>query len=232
MVARKLFAPGDKMSDVIQSNYRLLPLLSRFDLTLGVGEKTVRQVCEEKNVDCPLVLTVFNIYTHPDYLPETQQVIGLDIPQLLHYLLASHRYFRQDRIPHIRTHLKTILGQRPDVEARAILGFFDQYADEVAHHLDYEEETVFPYIRDLFRGEKTAHYDISVFEKNHTNIEEKLSDLSNIIVKYLPSSGQGYEENEVLFDIYLLGEDIARHSLIEDKILVPLTEELEKRTKA
>ena len=110
-----------------------------------------------------------------------------------------------------------------------MLGFFDQYAREVAQHLDYEENTVFPYIRSLSQGRKSPQYDISVFEKNHTDIEGKLSDLSSILIKYLTPSGDGSQENEILLDLYLLGEDIARHTLIEDKILVPLAGELEKQ---
>lgn len=229
MPQRKLFSPDDKMSDILQSNYRLLPLLPRFGLTLGVGEKTARQLCREKGVDCTLMLTIFNLYTHPDYLPTVGQVAALPLEDLLEYLLSSHRYYRQDRIPHIRQHLEQIVAPRPDAEARVMLGFFDQYAHEVAQHLDYEENTVFPYIRTLSQGRKSPQYDISVFEKNHTDIEEKLSDLSSILIKYLTPSGDGSQENEILLDLYLLGEDIARHTLIEDKILVPLAGELEKQ---
>ena len=175
------------------------------------------------------MLTVFNLYTHPDYLPTVGQVAALPLENLLGYLLSSHRYYRQDRIPHIRQHLEQIVAPRPDAEARVMLGFFDQYAREVAQHLDYEENTVFPYIRSLSQGRKSPQYDISVFEKNHTDIEEKLSDLSSILIKYLTPSGDGSQENEILLDLYLLGEDIARHTLIEDKILVPLAGELEKQ---
>ena len=131
MPQRKLFSPDDKMSDILQSNYRLLPLLPRFGLTLGVGEKTARQLCREKGVDCILMLTVFNLYTHPDYLPAVGQVAALPLEDLLEYLLSSHRYYRQDRIPHIRQHLEQIVAPRPDAEARVMLGFFDQYAHEV-----------------------------------------------------------------------------------------------------
>lgn len=231
MPHRKLFASDDKMSDVIQSNYRLLPLLPRFGLTLGVGEKTARQVCREKGVDCCLMLTVFNIYTHPDYLPDARDVTAFPVESLLDYLLASHHYYRRDRIPHIRQHLENIAGGHPADEARVVIDFFRQYANEVAQHLDYEEDTVFPYIRTLSAGKKPSQYDISVFEKNHTDIEEKLSDLSSIIIKYLTPSAEGRQENEILFDLYLLGDDISRHTLIEEKILVPLAGELEKKAK-
>ena len=100
-----LFGPGDKMADVLQSNYRLLPLLPRFGLTLGTGEKTVEQVCREKGVDYRLLLLVFNIYTHPDYLPSEKEISSFPVEKLLDYLYESHQYYRNDKIPHIQKHL-------------------------------------------------------------------------------------------------------------------------------
>lgn len=226
-----LFGPGDKMADVLQSNYRLLPLLPRFGLTLGTGEKTVEQVCREKGVDCRLLLLVFNIYTHPDYLPSEKEISSFPVEKLLDYLYESHQYYRNDKIPHIQKHLEKIVESYPKANGRVLRDFFRQYADEVAQHLDYEENTVFPYIRSLLGGKKENKYNISVFEKNHTNIEEKLSDLAHIIIKYLPPATDGREENEILFDLYILGDDIARHTLIEDKVLVPLAELQESKAK-
>lgn len=231
MTNRTIFSPTNKMADVLQANYRLLPLLPRFGLTLGVGEKTVGQVCRERDADCRLLLLVFNIYTYPDYLPSAEDIASVNIEKLLDYLLESHRYYRNDRIPHIEKHLEKIMESYPADKAKVVRAFFSQYAQEVNQHLSYEEDTVFPYIRALASGDKEARYNIGVFEKNHTNIQEKLSDLASIIIKYLPPTTDGLEQNEILFDLYLLGDDIGRHTLIEDKILVPLVSELEKPTK-
>ena len=48
----------DKMSDLICDNYSLLMVMSRFGLSLGFGDKTVRDVCEAQGVDCNTFLAV------------------------------------------------------------------------------------------------------------------------------------------------------------------------------
>ena len=75
----------------------------------------------------------------------------------------------------------------------------------------------------------TVNYHINQFEENHTNIEEKLSDLKNIIIKYLPDSCASKEQNDVLFEIFLFEEEINTHTLIEDRILIPFVQEIEKK---
>ena len=55
------FMETDKMSNVINSDYRLLQIISRFGITLGFNEKTIKEVCDEQNVDCQTFLAVLNI---------------------------------------------------------------------------------------------------------------------------------------------------------------------------
>ena len=45
------YRPTDKMSDLICDNYSLLMVMSRFGLSLGFGDKNVRDVCEAQGVD-------------------------------------------------------------------------------------------------------------------------------------------------------------------------------------
>ena len=48
------------MSYLICDNYTLLQVMSRFDLSLGFGDKTVQEVCRENGVDCRTFLAVVN----------------------------------------------------------------------------------------------------------------------------------------------------------------------------
>ena len=52
------YTPTDKMSYLICDNYTLLQVMSRFDLSLGFGDKTVQEVCRENGVDCHTSCTV------------------------------------------------------------------------------------------------------------------------------------------------------------------------------
>ena len=47
------YKPTDKMIDLISDNYSLLQVMSRFGLSLGFGDKTVKEVCELNGVDWP-----------------------------------------------------------------------------------------------------------------------------------------------------------------------------------
>ena len=56
------YKSSDKMIDLISDNYSLLQVMSRFGLSLGFGDKTVKEVCEMNGVDCPTVISVVDFY--------------------------------------------------------------------------------------------------------------------------------------------------------------------------
>ena len=108
--------------------------------------------------------------------------------------------------------------------------FYDDYDNEVNSHFMYEESVVFPYIESLMADKcmECGKYSISQFEHNHSNINEKLNDLKNIIIKYLTEEYSSPLRFELLNDIYSVENDLRKHSLIENKLLIPLVEKLEK----
>ena len=72
-------------------------------------------------------------------------------------------------------------------------------------------------------------YSIEQFEENHSNIDETLNDLKNIVMKYLPDTCDTVLRNEVLYRIFRLEEDLLKHTLVEDNILIPLVNKLEEK---
>ena len=118
-----------------------------------------------------------------------------------------------------------------DLSRRLIDKFYDDYDNEVTSHFQYEEEVVFPYIEDLLsKGQNgNSEYRISLFEHNHGNVNEKLNDLSNIIIKYLNKDYASQLRFEILGEIHDISNDLMKHSNIENKLLVPLVEKIEKR---
>ena len=57
----------DKMSDLICDNYSLLMVMSRFGLSLGFGDKSVKDVCEAQGVDYRTFLAVANFISEEQY---------------------------------------------------------------------------------------------------------------------------------------------------------------------
>ena len=54
------FSPNDRMCDIISQEFHLLQMMCRFGIPLGVGEKTVSEVCEAAGVHTPTFLAVAN----------------------------------------------------------------------------------------------------------------------------------------------------------------------------
>lgn len=79
------------------------------------------------------------------------------------------------------------------------------------------------------------HSHIMLFTRHqmmrHKEIDRKLSELKNIIIKYHPSSNDNPLLNAVLFDIFICEEDLAMHCRIEDNLFVPAVRLLEKKRK-
>ena len=226
-----LFTPKMKLADIISSNPSLVLILQRFRIELGFGEKSVAEVCRANGLSEQFFLLICNVYTNDRYLPSMEELQETDMSSLVPYLIASHSYYLDERIPHIERHLDRIAEACPKNHKEILQRFFHDYKTEVQNHFLYEEKTVFPYIEALRNGESGDGYSINQFEENHSNIEDKLNDLTNIFIKYLPGNIMPKERVSVLFDIFQLSGDLNKHSLIEEKILIPYVETIERSRK-
>ncbi|MBP3418979.1 MAG: hemerythrin domain-containing protein [Marinifilaceae bacterium] len=226
---QNIFSRDMKLAEVVCSNRNTILILPRFGIELGFGEKSVEDVCNEYGIDTSLFMIICNLYSSPNYMPTKYEIENLDIDSLLSYLRASHKYYLNSRIPHIEHHLNRLAEAMPEKDGRLLKNFYKGYCNEVINHFEYEEQQLFPYVQGLLKGVKSDNFSIEIFENNHTNIEDKLSDLKSIIIKYLPGGIMQEERISILFDLFRLAEDIDRHTLIEDKILAPYVQLLENR---
>ncbi len=229
MKNQKMYEADDKMISIIRDNYNILQSLGSFGINLGFGDKTVREVCDEQNVDTYTFLAVVN-FTINGY-KEYDNADRLSISTLLHYLKASHAYYIDFQLPFIRKELVDALDENDNL-ARLILRLYDEYAHSITNHMKYEEKTVFPYVQALIDGTATAGFDIETFSKHHGQVDQKLKELKNIIIKYLPSDGlHNNQLSATLYDIYNNEEWLNQHSLVEEEIFIPAIRNEERKLK-
>jgi len=229
MKNQKMYEASDKMISLIRDNYNLLQSLGSFGISLGFGDKTVKQVCDDQNVDTNTFLAVVN-FTINGYR-EMDDVSRLSVPTLLQYLKASHDYFIGFQLPFIRKELVDALDENDNL-ARLILKLYDEYSRSVTQHMKYEEKTVFPYVESLIAGKPMANYAIDMYSKHHGQESMKLRELKSIIIKYFP--GDSLRNNQLsatLYDIYNNEEWLALHAEVEDKIFIPAIKYLEDKSR-
>ena len=224
-----MYEASDKMISLIRDNYNLLQSLGSFGISLGFGDKTVKQVCDDQNVDTNTFLAVVN-FTINGYR-EMDDVSRLSVPTLLQYLKASHDYFLGFQLPFKRKELVDALDEN-DNHARLILKLYDEYSRSVTLHMKYEEKTVFPYVESLLAGKPMANYAIDMYSKHHGQESSKLRELKSIIIKYFP--GDCLRNNQLsatLYDIYNNEEWLALHAEVEDNIFIPAIKYLEDKSR-
>lgn len=222
------FTSHDSVIDLVKEDFNILPILSRFSIPLGVGNKTIAEICGESGIDTDVFLLIINYLIsgriEPGYLSGSHAVGIVD------FLHNSHDYFLSYKLPHIRTNLLSALDEHHSDINPAIVQFFDDYVDLVRQHFRYEEDTVFPYIRGLAKGEKSA-YRIDTFRRHHDDeIGRKLAELKNIILRFYTTSMPN-RMYDVLVDIFNCEEDLESHNDIENNILIPMISGLEKTMK-
>ena len=228
MKRQKMYEADDKMILLIGDNYDLLQSLGSFGINLGFGDKTVREVCESQNVDTYTFLAIVN-FTINGY-KEFDDADRLSIPTLLQYLEASHSYYLDFELPFIRKKLEEALDEKDNL-ARLIMKLYDEYAHDIRKHMRYEEKTVFPYVNTLLEGKANDNYDINTFSKHHSQTDQRLKELKNIIIKYYtPAEGTSSDMLcNVLFSIYNCEADLRAHCEMEEALFFPAVQLLEER---
>ena len=226
MKNQKQYEADDKMITLIRDNYDLLQALGSFGISLGFGDKTVRETCDDNGVDTYTFLAVVN-FTINGY-GEFENDGQLDVRTLVHYLDASHKYYLDFQLPFIRKELEESLSPS-DSLAQLILRFYDEYAHEIRRHMTYEQRTLFPYVQQLLDGKTPTEYSIETFSKHHKEADKKLRELKLLIIKYLPQDGlHNNKLTATLHDIYDNEEWLRQHAMVEDRIFVPAIRRLEQ----
>ena len=228
----RFYTKEDKLFEIICSDYQLLNVISRFEMNLGVEEKDIASICKENNIDCNTFLAIINFTKNNG--EKIWHLNSISLQTLCNYLKQSHTYYLDFLLPTIRRKLIEAIGSLPANEiASLILKFYDEYCIELQKHLKTEEKDIFPYVEKLINSEvepQTSHID-SIISLHRRPLDQKLSEIKELIIKYFKCEGKNYLINSVLYDIFLLEQDLKCHGKLETEVFVEEIKRLENKYK-
>ncbi|MDE5945485.1 MAG: helix-turn-helix transcriptional regulator [Rikenella sp.] len=219
------------LSTAFEQHPSLIPLVSRFGIRLGVGEKTVSAVCAEHGIDAGFMLVLMNTYLFESYFPE-QRLKTFHVNQIVDYLTKTNAYFRFSQLPNIERHLRSLIasGEGENKNLDLIGRFFEQFKASLTASIEYDTNEWFPYCLALSRGEGVAceqpPKSLHAPSEGEEFAASQLCDLRSILVRHL--SGQ-YDDNlayAVIFAIGSIERDIRQHNRIRNRILTPIIDAL------
>lgn len=190
------------LSTVVADNHLLIPVINRFGIKLGLGDKTVGAICDEKHIDSEFFLAILNTHINEDYFPE-RILQKFDIDLVANYLRQADNYMIQGQMHNLEKHMNAFMAMSDPNNSALILikkmfiKFKDEFLSEISQATQEEIQSL-----------------------------ALLSDLKNIIVKHISGN---FNENmcyAVLFSIDSFQNDIHKHNLIRKKILQPMINNL------
>lgn len=191
------------LADVLADHNELIPVLNRFGIRLGVGDKTIRQLCDENELNPSFILTVLNVYLEENYVPD-ETLSLFDAELIADYFRHTVDNYVQELVPNIEKHLNAFiaLSGSENKELSALRSLFYEFKQQITLHFQngIHQDDDFP--------------------------DEMLHDLKNILIKHV--SGK-YNQNlchAVIFSLHSFEKDLIVHNRLRTKILRPKLKEL------
>ncbi|MDR0538578.1 MAG: helix-turn-helix transcriptional regulator, partial [Tannerellaceae bacterium] len=170
-----------------------------FGIRLGLGDKSVEEICKKHNLDTEFLLTVVNTFLNEEYFP-TRKLQSFQTSLIIDYLNKTNTYYLKDQLPNIERHLNSlILHSQPGNQTLSLIAqFFSSFKRELLNRIENCNSGV-------HSGEDA--------------LEELLADLKRLIIKHLAGD---YDDNlcyAVVFSISSLEKDIKQNNRIHLRIL-------------
>jgi len=230
-----LVYPNIQLSEVVEEHPSLIPVINRFGIRLGLGDKTVKEICDEYMIDADFLLTVINTFLNEEYFPE-KKLQTFHTSQIIDYLTKTNADYQRHQLPNIEKHLGMFISiSQNGNNSLALIGkFFASFKKELTDRITKDTDEWFPYCLQLsgkIEALRKHDKDISMLNLPKQIVEDPaealLTDLKRILIKHI--SGE-YNENlcyAVIIAINNLEKDIKQQNRIRYRILSPMVAAME-----
>lgn len=223
-----LVTPDTKLCEVIVDEPSVVPVINRFDIVLGVGDRTIKSICKEKGIDTSFFITILNAFIHESFFLEN--VTGaFNAGDVVDYLRKTNNSYLRNQLPNIERHFAALISRSDSNNNLPLLfHFYREVKTEIERRIDSDNQWF-----DAIISAEQSNSEVSVAgnaaQAESDSIEDKLSDLINMFVIHLRGD---YDRNlchAVLFAVISLEKDICQNNRIRNRVLRPLVDALNSR---
>lgn len=223
-----LVTPDTKLCEVIVDEPSVVPVINRFDIVLGVGDRTIKSICKEKGIDTSFFITILNAFINESFFLEN--VTGaFNAGDVVDYLRKTNNSYLRNQLPNIERHFAALISRSDSNNNLPLLfNFYREVKAEIERRIDSDNQWF-----DAIISAEQSNSEVSVagnaIQAESDSIEDKLSDLINMFVIHLRGD---YDRNlchAVLFAVISLEKDICQNNRIRNRVLRPLVNALNSR---
>lgn len=223
-----LVTPDTKLCEVIVDEPSVVPVINRFDIALGVGDRTIKSICKEKGIDTSFFITILNAFIHESFFLENLTG-AFNAGDVVDYLRKTNNSYLRNQLPNIERHFAALISRCDSNNNLPLLfNFYREVKTEIERRIDSDNQWF-----DAIISAEQSNSEVSVagnaIQAESDSIEDKLSDLINMFVIHLRGD---YDRNlchAVLFAVISLEKDICQNNRIRNRVLRPLVDALNSR---
>ncbi len=227
-----LVTPETKLWEVIIDEPSVIPVVNRFDISLGVGDRSVKSICESQSINLGFFISILNTYIYESYFPEND-FNSFGAREIVGYLQKTNDWYLHSQLPNIERHFNALISHSDkNNNLPLLLNLYNEVKTGIEKRIGNDSTNWFD---EILRHEASCGEDVSINAEDVVteadDIEDKLSDLKNMFVIHLRGD---YDRNlchAVLFAIISLEKDIKQNNRIRNRILHPLAVALQKANK-
>lgn len=196
---------------------------------------------EELTFESELMELILEFYSGDENDLPVEKLQKFSMMQVMYYLQASHKLYISKTLPEIEqsmAHIQRRYYDTPQILDALVL-FFDHYKTGFLEHIRMEERDFFPYLKKLHhayagglsREETKAllnNNSIDQFIDDHDAVEDELRHVSALIHNYAEGETIPLPFKVFLNQVELFEMDLRKHAIIEDHVLVPMAQRIEK----
>jgi len=210
---------------------------------LGIGDKTISEICKETGINSDLLLHTLNLLDDNEYVITEKMNPYIALP-MMDYLRTTYDDYLQTQVLNIERHIARLIASvKPsNNDLQLLFSLFMEYKQELSALLEKKQQEVFPSILNVYELFYSPEYTacanpemLTLVQKSgyeYNAVNEKLRDLISLMIKYLKGN---FDENifyAVILSLNRLKEDIAGTQRLEEKILQPIVTKMEKEIRS
>lgn len=190
------------LSEVVEEHHQVIPVLNRFGIKLGLGDKTIHEICKVHSINDDFFLAILNTFINEDYFPE-RRLQKFDIELVVNYIKQTDVYLVHAQLHNLEKHLNAFITMSdPNNKQLQLIGrLFLKFKTELTSQIE----------QGMVEGDAPLAL---------------LIDLKSIIIKHISGS---FNENmcyAVIFTIDSFQKDLQKYNRIREKILKPMIDDL------
>lgn len=225
-----LVTPQTRLADVIVAEPSVIPVVNRFGISLGVGDKTTAEICCARGIDVDFFLTIINAYIFESFYPD-KHFQSFGAREVIDYLRQTNESYVRNQLPNIERHFNALISRSNAANNLSLL--FDLYK-EVRAAIEQRIEDDTPWFDRVLHQESNIEAGAIHINPDDVNsdyddaISDTLDDLVNMFVIHLRGDYDANLCHAVLFAIISLKKDICQNNRIRNRVLYPLSKAIDK----